>query len=124
MKQRLAALGLAVALIPVGLGVRAILAGWLAKYLGVALWAACLYFVLRFFRVRSSIASHALLAVLVSWAVELFQLTPIPRALARHGRIFDLVLGTTFNAPDLLAYVAGVGLAAVLDRALLGSKWR
>ncbi len=56
-------------------------------------------------RTRPVAAAGAALAF--SCAVELFQLTGVPAALAAHSRLAPLVLGTSFHAPDLLWYAVG-----------------
>ena len=101
-----------------GLGVRAVLSGWVAKYLGVALWATLVYFLILFVAPRISLLCAFLACVIISFVVELAQLTPAPMALYRIHPFFALVFGTTFNAPDLPAYVFGAGMAVLTD------KWR
>ncbi|MFE7525147.1 DUF2809 domain-containing protein [Kitasatospora sp. NPDC057542] len=99
-----------------GLGVRAVLGGDFAKYAGDALYTVLLYtlLVLAVPRVRPGRA--AVLAAGLSWAVELFQLTGLPDAWGRHSTPARLVLGSTFNPPDLLWYLVGAGCAGVLHR--------
>jgi hypothetical protein len=48
-------------------------------------------------------------------AVELLQLTGLPAAVVERSPAARYVLGTTFHGPDLLAYAAGVLLAAAVD---------
>ncbi len=96
-----------------GLGTRAVLAGWLAKYLGVALWATLVYFLILFVAPRTTTRRAFILCTAISFAVELFQLTPIPMALYGIHPFFALVLGTTFSAADLPAYVVGAALGAL-----------
>ncbi|GFM98691.1 hypothetical protein Sfulv_35020 [Streptomyces fulvorobeus] len=50
------------------------------------------------------------IALAFSWAVEFTQLTDVPAELAARSTAARLVLGSTFNAPDLFWY--GVGAAA------------
>ncbi len=50
--------------------------------------------------------------------VELLQLTAVPSALAAWFRPIALVLGTGFDARDLVVYVAAVVVAAVIDAAV------
>ena len=101
-----------------GLALRRFGDGPLAKYGGVALWATLVYALLVVAWPRGSRARVAVVAVSLSFAVELFQLTPVPAALsARHG-LFHLVLGDTFHALDLAAYPLGVALAAAVDHML------
>jgi hypothetical protein len=96
-----------------GLGVRSVLSGWIAKYLGVALWATLVYFLIVFIAPRLPRLQVFAICVVVSFIVEFSQLTPVPMALYRIHPYFALVFGTTFNAPDLAAYVVGaaIGLA-------------
>jgi hypothetical protein len=106
-----------------GLGVRSTAGGDLAKYAGDALYTVLIHnlVVLLAPRVRPSAAAGVALAV--SWAVELAQLTGGPAELARRSTVARLVLGSTFNAPDLLWYGAGAALAwAVHSRLLPGSS--
>ena len=100
-----------------GLGCRAVLSGPLSKYGGVALWATLVYFLVLWARPRLAVVRTALLCFGISVAVELFQLTPVPRALYEVHPAFALVLGTTFNAWDLPAYAAGALLGAVIHAA-------
>jgi hypothetical protein len=100
-----------------GLGCRAVFSGWVAKYGGVALWATLVYFLVLWVRPRLAVARAALLCLAISVAVELFQLTPVPRALHEVHPAFALVFGTTFHAWDLPAYAAGALLGAVIHAA-------
>ena len=107
-----------------GLGLRLLVAGPVSKYGGVALWSCAVYGLVLSVRPALGVRRAALAALALSWLVELFQLTPVPQALASRHVLFRLVLGTTFHAPDLAAYAAGVGLAAaahaLLKRPTLG----
>ena len=114
LRARLAPALLLVLTVAAGLGVRALLAGWWAKYPGVALWSVALYWFLLLLRPSLAIPRAAALALALSWAVELFQLTPLPAALASRHVLFRLVLGSDFGVWDLPAYLAGVLLAAAL----------
>jgi hypothetical protein len=87
------------------------------KYLGDALYAAMVYVLLR---LTGRIAHVALWAAAAMIAIELFQLTGIAAAMFRSGspaaRICARLLGTEFSMFDLLAYAAGIGCVAVVDR--------
>jgi hypothetical protein len=92
----------------------------LSKYGGDALWSLMVFAGFGFLFPRASTLSLALLALGFSWCVELSQLYHAPwigsvRA-TLPGR---LVLGGTFNWPDLPAYALGVGFGAWLERRLL-----
>lgn len=97
-----------------GLGVRAFTGGDFAKYAGVALYTTLIYALLSFW-LRPIWA--ALTATGISWAVEFFQLTGIPADLSAHSVLARLVLGSTFNTPDLFWYAAGAALGVAIVRA-------
>ncbi|MFF7454243.1 DUF2809 domain-containing protein [Kitasatospora sp. NPDC008115] len=99
-----------------GLGVRAVAGGEVAKYAGDALYTVLLYALVVLVAPRLRPWAAAAWAAGLSWAVELFQLTGVPDDLARHSVLARLVLGSTFNPPDLLWYLAGAGLAALAHR--------
>jgi hypothetical protein len=110
--NRLPALAAAVAVLAGGLAVRAFAGGAFAKYAGVALYAALVYtlVVLVWPRIRPLVAASIALAF--CWAVEFAQLSPVPATLSERSTLARLVLGSTFNAPDLFWYAVGVALAA------------
>lgn len=110
----LAVAGLVV--IPLGLAARFLVGGWVADATGGILYAVLMYLLVAFIKPRWPIGAVAALAWGLCMAIELFQLTPIPRDL---GAIFPparLALGSTFVATDLVAYAAGVFLAWGADR--------
>jgi hypothetical protein len=96
-----------------GLGVRAFTAGDFAKYAGVALYTTLIYALLALW-LRPLWASLA--ATAFSWAIELFQLTGIPADLSAHHLLARLILGSTFNPPDLFWYAIGAALGAATIR--------
>ena len=96
-----------------GLGVRAFTDGDFAKYAGVALYTTLIYAFLSFW-LRPLWA--AVTATGISWAVEFFQLTGIPADLSAHSTLAHLVLGSTFNTPDLFWYAAGAALGTLVVR--------
>ncbi|RDG37305.1 ribosomal maturation YjgA family protein [Streptomyces corynorhini] len=97
----------AVSTVGAGLGIRAVGSGDVAKYGGDALYTVLVYalVVLALPRARPAVAASGALAF--SWAVELFQLTGLPAEWAGRGALARLVLGSTFNVPDLLWYAVG-----------------
>jgi hypothetical protein len=103
-----------------GLGIRAATFGDGAKYAGDALYTVLIHtlVVLLVPRVRPLTAAGAALAF--SWAVELAQLTGVPAGLAARSTVARLVLGSTFNAPDLLWYGVGAALAWGIHRLAAG----
>jgi hypothetical protein len=108
--------GLAVAVVATGLLWRADftpLPPFLSKYGGDALWALMVFFGFGFLFPRASTPTIALLALTFSWSVEFSQLYRAPWIDAIRSTLPGrLMLGTTFNWPDLLAYVFGVGIGA------------
>ncbi|WP_371776775.1 DUF2809 domain-containing protein [Streptomyces sp. NBC_01438] len=117
-RARALAAGAAVVTVAAGLGVRTVADGDLAKYAGDALYTVliCALVALCAPRARPVVVAGAGLAV--SWAVELLQLTGAPAELSRRSAVARLVLGSTFNAPDLLWYAVGAaGVWAVLATA-------
>ncbi len=110
---------MAAATLVAGLLVRSgVLPKWWAKYLGVALWCTLVYWLVVLVRPTTRVRTACVIAVVIGWAVELAQLTPGPAWLARAAPISRWVFGTTFNAPDLVAYVVGAGGAALVHVAL------
>lgn len=92
------------------------LPSFLAKYGGDALWALLVFVGLGFVFNRASTLRLALGALGFSWAVEFSQLY--------HASWIDeirstlpgrLILGSTFNWPDLPAYALGIAMGAVAE---------
>jgi hypothetical protein len=82
--------------------------GAFAQNSGTALYASMIYagvFVL-FPAVRPVVAGIA--AIGFCWAVELFQLTPVPAYLSERSLIARLVLGAHYDPADMLWYPVGV----------------
>lgn len=95
------------ATIALGLISRSALSGASAKYLGVALWATSVYFLLLTIAPRLRPATALALCLLVSWSVEFAQLTDIPRRLSSLHPLLRLIFGEVFHVPDLLALTTG-----------------
>ncbi|MFE4539613.1 DUF2809 domain-containing protein [Streptomyces scopuliridis] len=123
-RTRLVAGGAALVTVGAGLGIRVVGGGGgdVVKYAGDALYTVLVYtlVVLVAPRVRAPVAGGVALGV--SWAVELFQLTGLPAELAARSVVARLVLGSTFNAPDLLWYAVGA-LGAGLGHVGV-ARWR
>ncbi|WP_439594148.1 DUF2809 domain-containing protein [Microbacterium sp.] len=119
MKRRaVAAIALA-SVVVIGLAVHALLPDIAATDIaGDALYAAAAYAgtVLLAPRLKPWLAA----SIAGAWciAVELFQLTGIPLALGGSFPPAMLLLGTVFDARDLVIYVAAVVVAAVIDTAV------
>lgn len=93
-----------------GLGVRSAATGVFAKYAGDALYTVLIHTLVVLLVPRLKPPAAAGIALGFSCAVEVFQLTGIPASLAGHSTVARLVLGTSFNAPDLLWYAVGAGV--------------
>ncbi|KEG38152.1 DUF2809 domain-containing protein [Streptomyces althioticus] len=106
-RTRLLAAVAALVTVGAGLGLRAVATGDVAKYGGDALYTLMIVTLVVLLAPRSTPARAAGIALAVSWAVELLQLTGLPAELSARSTAARLVLGSTFNAPDLLWYVVG-----------------
>lgn len=97
----------------------------LGKYPGDALWALMVLLLYGIARPGWSVGRVAAAALATSFAVEFSQLYQADWINAvRHTTPGHLVLGSTFHAPDLLAYSVGVAVGAALDALLLRfSPW-
>ena len=85
----------------------------LSKYGGDALWALVVFVGFGFLVPRVSTLMLALQALSFSWGVEFSQLYHAPWIDALRATLPGrLVLGNTFNWPDLPAYAVGVALGA------------
>lgn len=98
---------------------------FLAKYGGDALWALLVFFGFGFLFRRMPTIRLAATSLAVAWAIEFSQLYHSPwidsiRAL----RIGHLVLGSTFNWPDLPAYAVGVLLGVMVESRSAGFSRR
>jgi hypothetical protein len=104
----------AVLTVTAGLAIRSWTEGDAAKYAGDALYTTLICTLVGVVapRVRPLPAAGAALAF--SWAVEFSQLSGLPAELSRRSGLARLVLGSTFNAPDLLWYIAGAALGLLL----------
>ncbi|MEU1700427.1 DUF2809 domain-containing protein [Streptomyces sp. S-9] len=104
---RLLAAVAAVVTVGAGLGLRTVAAGDVAKYGGDALYTLLILTLVVLAAPRMAPARAAGTALAVSWAVELLQLTGLPAELSARSTAARLVLGSTFNAPDLFWYAVG-----------------
>lgn len=87
------------------------LAPFAAKYGGDAWWALMVFLGFGVLFPRFSTWRLAILTVGFAWAVEFFQLYRAPWIEAVRATLPGrLILGATFNWPDLPAYVVGVAI--------------
>jgi Protein of unknown function (DUF2809) len=86
------------------------------QYGGDALWALLVFLGFGFFLPRISTRRLAMASIGFAWAIEFSQLYHAPWIDSiRAIQIGRLVLGSTFNWPDLLAYGIGIALGAWLE---------
>lgn len=110
LRHRVVAAVAALLTMTAGLSVRSALGGDAAKYAGDALYALLIFWLVLVVAPRTRAGIAAVVALGVSAAVELFQLTGVPAALGAHSTLARLVLGTTFNGPDLAFYAVGAAV--------------
>ncbi len=117
LRARSVALLLVPLTIAAGLGSRAFFGGLFAKVAGDALYTVLIYVLVLVVRpdVRPSRAFAVALGL--SFAVELAQLTPYPAWLSSKHVILRLIFGTTFGFTDLAGYVVGAVSAVALHAA-------
>jgi len=117
MLRLLAALAATIAL---GLLSRLYPVGWSVydKSLGDVLYAVAAYLFLALLLLRRPQVVVAIIALALCVAVEVFKLTGIPAEFG-HLTVVRCTLGTTFSWHNLVCYLVGVVLVALLDRFLL-----
>jgi hypothetical protein len=92
------------------------LPSFLTKYGGDALWALLIFVGLGFVFNKASTQRLAFGALCFSWAVEFSQLYHAPWIdMIRSTLPGRLILGSTFNWPDLPAYAFGIAIGAVVE---------
>ena len=93
------------------------LPSFVAKYGGDSLWALVVFLCFGFAFRRSSTVRIGLSALCFAWSVEFLQLYHAPWIDSiRSTRVGRLVLGASFNSPDLIAYVIGIALGILAER--------
>lgn len=93
--------------------------------IGDVLWAAMIAWWIGAINPRLSLRTRIAGVVAICFAVELSQLYHSPSLdELRRTTIGQLTLGTGFDARDLLAYLAGVLLAAFIERFLVSPALR
>ncbi|OKK03059.1 ribosomal maturation YjgA family protein [Streptomyces sp. CB02400] len=115
-RTRVAAAVAALVTVGAGLGLRAVATGDVAKYGGDALYTLLIFALVVLVAPRTTPARAAGVALAVSWGIEFLQLTGVPAELSRHSTAARLVLGSTFNAPDLFWYMIGAITGWLLAR--------
>lgn len=124
VRIRLAAAAAALVIVGMGLGLRATTGGGVAKYGGDALYTLLLFALVILVAPRSTPLKAGGVALAVSWGVEFLQLSDLPAELSRHSTAARLVLGSTFDAPDLFWYAVGAVAGWLAVRLAHGAKTR
>ncbi len=97
----------------------------LAKYGGDSLWALCVFLAFGFVFSRTSTTRLAFMAVCFAWSIEFSQLYHADWIEGMRATLPGrLILGNTYNTPDLLAYLFGIAFGAVLERVHRRSRLR
>lgn len=96
--------------------------GLAADLVGGALYTALLYVLVAVLAPRARSRVVGLAAFGLSAAVELLQLTDVPRTLVEQAPPLAYVLGSTFVATDLAAYAVGALAATAVDVTVRGRR--
>lgn len=88
---------------------------FVAQHLGTLLWAVAVHWTIRTLMPRLSVLRVSALTLLIAWAIELLQITPISRTLSSWHPLLRLIFGSSFDLRDMLALAVGVGVAAGLN---------
>jgi hypothetical protein len=110
------------AVVTVGLGLGLVARGVVGAWSGGVLYTVLLWELVVLVAPRARPGLAAGVALAVSWAVELSQLSPYPAELARRSVAARLVLGSTFDASDLPWYAVGAAVALLLHRTWLAAS--
>ncbi|GAB3576494.1 hypothetical protein GCM10027406_09330 [Leifsonia lichenia] len=113
---RRARLGIAAACILLaGLAVHAFADGPVGGFAGDALYAALIVVLVAWLVPRAPRWVAPVVALAFCWAIEVLQLTPVPRAIETRIPGAYFVLGSTFQWIDLAAYAVGVAVVVVVS---------
>ncbi|MEU7729615.1 DUF2809 domain-containing protein [Streptomyces sp. NPDC040724] len=121
---RLVAAAAAVVVVAAGLGLRAVTTGSVAKYGGDALYTVLLLTLVVLVAPRTTPLRAAGGALAVSCVVEFLQLSPVPAELSQRSTLARLVLGSTFNPPDLFWYSVGAAAGWLVHSAVRSLRSR
>jgi len=92
-------------------------------YAGDTLWAALIYWMIRFFKPSSTPWVSAIMALAFAFAIEISQLYQAPWINEiRSTTLGALVFGFGFLVSDLVCYAVGVGVGFLLDNLARTSK--
>jgi len=89
---------------------------FLGKYPGDGLWALMVFLLVGLVRSRATTRRVSLIALGISYAIEVSQLYEPPWLVAvRSTTLGHLVLGSKFHLTDLLAYTIGIAVGAGME---------
>lgn len=92
-------------------------------WVGDVLWAAMIFFIVRFFYIGSPIKTIAIISLTFCYAIEFSQLYKAEWIdKLRHTLFGRLVLGDTFLWGDLLSYAVGIGMGILVELSLNKSR--
>ncbi len=115
VRRRVALLVVAVLVVVTGLAVHGLADGWVGGFTGDALYAVLMVVLVAVVAPRAPSAAVGAIGLAVCVAVELLQLTGVPARLSAVIPGVELVLGSTFQATDLLAYALGAAAVTLAD---------
>lgn len=123
IRRRVVALGALLLTVGAGLAVHLLAPDVAASDIaGDALYAVAVYLAVVILLPRRRVVVIGLLAAVWCVGVELFQLTGVPLALGAVLPPIMLVLGTVFDARDIVVYLVTIVAVAVVDSALRASR--
>ena len=114
-RRRAALCVAAVAVVAAGLSVHEAVDGWAGAFAGDALYAVLMVTLVAVACPRLGRVWTATVGFGVCAAVELLQSTGLPAAVSARIPGAELVLGSTFQWTDLLAYAIGAAIAGAVD---------
>ncbi|WP_350351953.1 DUF2809 domain-containing protein [Microbacterium sp. A8/3-1] len=115
VRRRVALAVLAAATVGLGLFIHRSAGGMIGDVTGDALYAVLIYLLVALVAPRARRPVVAVFAFAVCTGVELLQLTALPREAAVVFPPIELVLGSGFDARDIVVYAAAVAAASVID---------
>lgn len=121
-RRRIVLFILAAVTVTAGLIVHCTVTGVPGDVAGDALYAVLIFLLVALVAPRAHPAAVAVIAFAVCAAVELLQLTGLPRELASVFPPSALILGSGFDARDIVVYAVAVAVTALADGAISRAK--
>ena len=104
-------------IIVIALGLLSRHADFIPLWIGDILWALMVYFGIRALFITSPLKHVVMMSLLFCFVIEFSQLYQAPWInQVRSTLLGHLILGQGFLWGDLLAYIVGVGIGALLDK--------